>query len=125
MPFPRPAPEQRKWWLFGGVTITIAVLVIVWFGLSATAGITWTDTGHQTVDDRTIKARFDVVDADRGPVTCTLAALSETKAVVGKRTVELPPSEFESTRHTVPVKTAERAVAVQVDECIRTGSAER
>lgn len=119
MPIPRPAPQDRKWWAIGGVGITLSVVLIIWFGVSATAGITWEDTGHHVVDDRRVKARFDVTDTERGPVQCTLSALSERKAVVGRRTVRLPASEYDSTRHTVTIKTAERAVAVRVEECVR------
>jgi Domain of unknown function (DUF4307) len=122
VPIPRPAPEQRKWWIVGGVGVTIGVALATWFGISATAGITWTDTGHHVVNAREVQTRFDVTDPERGPVRCTVIALSERKAVVGRRTVDLAPSRFDSTRHTVTIRTAERAVAASVDECVRAGA---
>lgn len=122
MPFPRPAPHERKWWVIGGIGVTIAVLLAIWFGISATAGITWNDAGHHVIDDRRVQIRFDVNDPDRGPVQCTVVALSDQHAVVGRRTVDLPASTYDSTRHTTTIRTAERAVAVQVDQCVRGGS---
>lgn len=120
MPIPRPAPEQRRWWIFGTIAITLAVAVTVWFGISASSGISWQDTGRTTVDDRTVRVRFDVIDPENGPVTCTLVALAPDKSIVGRRTVALPASRFESTRHVVEVKTTQRAVATTVESCQRT-----
>lgn len=114
-----PTGRDRFWWIFGAIGVAImTALAIVW-GVSASSGISWTDTGHKVVDDRTIQLRFDVVDHERGPVECTLSALAETKAVVGRRTVQLPASQFDSTRHVVEVRTAQRSVAGQVDDCTR------
>lgn len=115
-----PTGRERFWWIFGAAGVAVMSALAIWWGVSASSGLSWTDTGHNVVDDRTIQLRFDIVDHDRGPVTCTLSALAESKAVVGRRTVQLPASEFDSTRHVVEVRTAQRAVAGKVDDCRRS-----
>lgn len=110
-------PGQRKWWWIGGIGVAVGVALATWFGISASAGVHWTDTGQEVVDSRTIKLRFDVTADPGRPVTCTLKALGYDHSVVGSRTVRLAGSPHESTTHVEPVRTTERAVTGQVDTC--------
>lgn len=109
--------EQRIWWVVGTVGVTIGVVLAVWFGISASRGITWTDAGHNVVDDRHIQVRFDVVDTSHKPVRCTIKAQSADHAVVGRATQTFPASPHDSTRRVVTLRTTERAVTGTVDTC--------
>lgn len=113
--------EQRRWWVVGVLGVTLGVALAVWFGLSASRGVHWTDTGHQVTGDGTVKARFDVIDPARRPVTCTVEAVAHTRAVVGSRTVTFPASRYDSTQHVVEIRTTERAVAASVRSCRHAG----
>ena len=46
MPLPRPAPGTTRWWVVGGLGITAAVALIVWFGL-ASANALGADVGRR------------------------------------------------------------------------------
>lgn len=114
--------EQRGWWLLAAVALVGAIATAVWFGISASSGVSWTDAGHQVVDDQHIRVRFDVVDTKRRPLTCSISALGEDHGVVGRSTQRFAASEFDSTRHTVTLRTTQRAVTGEVEECVVTGS---
>ena len=122
MPIPRPAPEQRRWWIFGTIAISLGVAMAIWFGISASTGISFEDTGRSVIDDRNVQIRFDVTDTENGPVTCTVVALAPDHSIVGRRTVDLPPSQYDSTRHVATIRTTQRAAATTVESCQRTPS---
>ncbi len=113
----RPAPGQLKWWVIGIVGVLAASAIAVWFGISATRGVSWADAGYHIVDSSRVDVTFDVIHQDGKPVKCTLEALDIKHAQVGEVTVKLPPSEHPSTRYTRTVKTVAKAVTGTVEHC--------
>ena len=100
MAIPRPAPEQRKWWVIGIVGVLIGIGLATWWGISATRGGSW-DNGPFTVNDsRSVKVTFYVTNQDGKPVRCTLEAQDITHNRVGVLTVNLPASHYTTTEYT-------------------------
>lgn len=117
MALPRPAPGTGKWWVVGSIGITLGVIASVWFGLSATKGLSWSDAGHEVVSDSQVSVTFDVTNQGGKPVSCTLEALDLSHGQVGVVTVDLPASDYTTTRYTRSVSTATRATTGTVDSC--------
>ncbi|MDF8263199.1 DUF4307 domain-containing protein [Luteipulveratus flavus] len=117
MALPRPVPGQAKWWLIGGIGITLGIVLATWWGVAASQGVSWNDAGHTVVDDRSVQVRFDVT-ADTGKgVSCQVKALAVDHSVVGSRTVTYPPSKYRSTRYVATIATTQRATTATVDGC--------
>ncbi|MFC6714965.1 DUF4307 domain-containing protein [Branchiibius cervicis] len=117
MALPKPAPGTGKWWVVGTIGITLGVLAAIWFGLSATKGLAWSDAGHNVVSDARVDVIFDVTNQGGRPVRCTLEALDNNHGQVGVLQVDLPASDLTTTRYTRSVATVSRAVAATVDSC--------
>ncbi|MBB2894548.1 DUF4307 domain-containing protein [Flexivirga oryzae] len=117
MAIPRPAPEQRKWWVIGIVGVLIGIGLATWWGISATRGVSW-DNGPFTVNDsRSVKVTFYVTNQDGKPVRCTLEAQDITHNRVGVLTVDLPASHYTTTEYTRTIPTVAKAVTGIVDHC--------
>jgi len=117
MTIPRPAPGQLKWWVIGAAGILVGCALAVWFGISATRGVSWSDAGYQVVSNTRVDITFDVIHQDGKPATCTLQALDIKHGQVGERTVHLPASTYASTRYTRTVHTVAKAVTGTVESC--------
>lgn len=108
---------SRRWWSVGGVLIVITSLLAVWWGISATRGISWNAAGVKVVSDRQIDVTFDVIDQKDRPVRCTLVAYDIDHATVGRVDVDLPASTYQSTRYTRSVRTVTQAVTAEATHC--------
>ncbi|TWP36199.1 DUF4307 domain-containing protein [Leekyejoonella antrihumi] len=117
MTITRPAPGQLKWWVIGTVGILLGCAVAVWFGISSTRGVSWSDAGFNIVGNTRVDVTFDVIHQNGKPVTCTLEALDLQHGQVGQTTVDLPASTYSSTRYTRTVHTVAKAVTGTVDSC--------
>ncbi len=99
------------------VGVLLATLVAIWFGISATKGVQWSDAGHQVVSDTQVQVTFDVIHQDGRPVSCTLEAQDESHGQVGVLTVQLPADSRDAVRYTRTLRTVTRAVTGTVDSC--------
>jgi hypothetical protein len=108
---------SRRWWLLGGALVVLASLIAVWFGISATRGISWNPAAVKVVSDRQIDVTFDVTGQDNRPVRCTLVAYALDHSTVGQVDVDLPPSSYRSTRYTRSVRTVTQAVTGEATHC--------
>jgi len=117
MAIPRPAPEQRKWWVIGIIGVLVGIGLATWWGIAATRGVSW-DNGPFTVkNSRSVEVTFYVTNQDGRPVRCTLEAQDITHNRVGVRTVDLPPSTYTTTEYTRTIPTVAKAVTGIVDHC--------
>jgi len=118
MPLPRPAPGTGRWWVVGVIGCSIGVALAVWLGLANSVGrVTWTDTGYEVVDERSVRVEFDVHRPGGRAVTCRVQALDRTFGVVGVVDVAVPASSERSVHREVVVRTTSRAVTGVVDTC--------
>lgn len=117
MAIPRPAPEDRKWWVIGTIGVLIGIVLASWWGISASRGISW-DNGPFTVNDaRSVQVTFYVTNQDGKPIRCTLEAQDITHSRVGVLTVDLPASSYTTTSYTRTIPTVSEAVTGIVDSC--------
>ncbi|GAA2737052.1 hypothetical protein GCM10009867_22900 [Pedococcus aerophilus] len=118
MPLPRPASGTGRWWVIGIVGCVVGVALATWWGLAASLGkVTFTDTGYEVIDQRSVRVEFDVHRPDGEAVTCRLQALDTTFGVVGVLDVQIPASQERSVHREEVVRTTSRAVTGVVDTC--------
>ncbi|MEO5981556.1 MAG: DUF4307 domain-containing protein [Pedococcus sp.] len=123
MPLPRPAPGTGRWWVIGTIGCTIGVALAVWLGLANSLGqITYTNTGYDVVDQRSVKVEFDVYRPAGEAVTCLLQALDTSFGVVGVLDVDIPASQERSVHREAVVRTTSRAVTGIVKTCSAVGT---
>jgi hypothetical protein len=123
MRLPRPAPGTGRWWVIGTIGCTIGVALAVWLGLANSLGkVTWTDTGYDVVDQRSVRVEFDVHRPAGEAVTCRLKALDTSFGVVGVLDVQLPASQERSVHREAVVRTTSLAVTGVVDTCSPVGA---
>ena len=115
-----PSTRQHTWWWIAGAAIVLATILAVWFGLSATRGLSWQNTGYAVQDDRSVSVTFDITGQDGRPAVCDLHALDLQRTQVGVSTVRLPASDYDTTRYTRTVRTVTRPAMGEVVECRRT-----
>ncbi len=108
---------SRKWWWIAGALILVTSLIAVWFGISATRGISWSPAGTRVISDREIEVRFDVTGQNDRPVRCHLVAYDIDHATVGQVDVDLPASSYRSTRYARSVRTVTQAVTAEATHC--------
>jgi hypothetical protein len=118
MRLPRPTPGTGKWWAIGIVGCAVGVALVTWLALVNTVGrVTWTDTGYEVVDDRTVVVQFEVHRPQGQAVTCLVRALDQGFGVVGSVDVEVPASAERTVHRSVTVRTTTRAVTGAVRSC--------
>ncbi|NNG39996.1 DUF4307 domain-containing protein [Flexivirga sp. ID2601S] len=117
MAIPRPAPEHRKWWAIGIVGVLVMSALAVWWGVSASKGLSWNNGPFTVVNDRSVRVTFYVNNQDGKPVRCTLEAQDINHSRVGVLTVDLPAHTFDTTEYTRTIPTVAKAVTGIVDEC--------
>lgn len=103
----------------GGVAVGIAVVAwVVWAGL-ANPGATMQvdDLGIRIHDEHLIDIKYQVSTAPGTDVRCALQVLNATKATVGWRIVDLPPSDQHTRVFTDSVRTTELGVAGLIYRC--------
>ena len=119
MPLPRPAPGTTRWWVVGGLGVTAAVAVIVWFGLASANALGADVTGYKVVSDSEMTLGYDVHRPDGGAVRCTVEAQDVRHGRVGTVTDDVP-AGARSVHREVRVRTSARAVTGVVASCVRT-----
>ncbi|MBP6995587.1 MAG: DUF4307 domain-containing protein [Phycicoccus sp.] len=119
MPLPRPAPGTARWWVIGGVAVSVMVAVIVWLGLQRVGSLTPEVVGYRVDSDAVTWIDYQVNRPEGTAVTCTLTALDETFGRAGTATDEVPAGEG-WVRRQVAIRTTHRAVTAVVDSCART-----
>lgn len=118
MPLPRPAPGTGKWWVIGIVGCTLGSALAIWLGLANSVGrVTFTDTGYEVVDDRSVRVEFDVHRSPGEAVTCRVRALDQGFGVVGVVEVAVPATQERSIHQQAVVRTTSRAVTGVVESC--------
>lgn len=110
--------SQRRWWVIAAILLTAGVALSVWWGVSASRGISWAQAQTKVVSPTRVEVTFDVINQNGKPVTCTLIAYDVHHTQIGKVDVRLPGSSFQSTRYTRSVQTAAPAVTGMVDHCV-------
>lgn len=111
------APAQRKWWALGVVAVAIATALAVWWGASATRGLSWQTVGYHPTGNRAVEVTFDVTGQRNRAAECDLRALDFDRNQVGVSTVQLPASKYDSTRYTRTIPTVTKAAMGEVLEC--------
>ena len=107
-----------RWWVIGGIGVTVMVALAVWFGMSATVGkVHWYNTGFEVMSDEQVDVRFDLRRDPSRAVECDLHALDDKHARVGTGSVVVAPSEESPSRHIEPLRTVARATTGYVDSC--------
>lgn len=99
------------------MAVLLGLVAAVWFGMSATRGITWNQAGYEVVDGTQVKVSFDIVHQNGQPVKCRLTAYDVDHAVVGRADVTLPASDYASTRYTRTIRTAAPATIGELTSC--------
>ena len=89
----------------------------VWWGISATSGVSRDNGPFTVVSDRSVKVTFYVTNQDDKPVRCRLEAQDIKHDRVGVRTVDLPASHYRTTEYTRVIPTVDKAVTGFVDQC--------
>lgn len=111
-------PNARRWWIFGGVSVAVMVVLAVIWGLSATVGrVAWTYTGHDLVSEDRVDVRVDLRRDPTRAVTCQIEARDERGAVVGRADVEVGPTQSSPSRHVLSVRSAAPAQTGYVEAC--------
>lgn len=119
MPLPRPAPGTGRWWVLGVGGCLLAVILITWFGLTATRGqITADVTAYKVISDSEITLDYDVHRPTGTAITCVLTALDSRYGRVGTLTERIPGADQRSTHRSVTIRTGARAVTAVVDSCV-------
>lgn len=117
MNLPRLTPEERKWWVIGIIGVLIMTAGAVWWGISATRGVSWENGAFVVKNDRSVQVTFYVTNQDGKPVTCQLEAQDISHGRVGVVTVQLPASQFRTTVYTRTIPTVAKAVTGFVNDC--------
>ena len=109
--------SQRTWWIIGIVGVLAMSAIAAWFGISASEGVKFSQAGFKVLSPAEVRVSWDVVTPKKKPVTCTLIAMNDRRDVVGTKIVDVPASQFTSTRYTNVLKTTQLAVTGTVKEC--------
>lgn len=117
MAIPRPAPENRKWWVIGTIGVAVMTAMAIWWGISASSGLSYDNGPFKVVDARSVQVTFYVTNQDNKPIRCTLEAQDIGHNQVGVLEVNLPASGYTTTEYTRTVPTIRKAVTGIVDEC--------
>lgn len=124
-------PRKRRWGIIAAVAALIAaVLVTVWFALSATADrLSWKDVGYSIISDQEATVTFQLTKEPEATVTCAVEILAENYAVVGFDTVTVGPEPDGATNrpsdmtryYETPLRTDGLGVSGVVDTCWYAG----
>lgn len=109
--------------LLGGAAVAVLALVgfLGWVAWHQGRQVSWQEVTFDATDPDRAGLTFQVTrPADRA-VTCTVTALNRRHAVVGRQDVVVPPGGDRTVQLSARVRTAEPAVAAQVDRCGFTG----
>lgn len=81
-------------WIAGAAVVAVVIAWVVWAGrFSPDAALEARDSGFEVVAENEIEVRWQLTAPAGSEVSCAIKAISEKKATVGWRVVEVPPSE--------------------------------
>ncbi len=119
MPVPSPAPGTGRWWVVGGVGITLAVALVVWWGWRSTSGaVRPTVVSYDVRSATEVWVQYDLSRPEGVPVDCRVAALDSRKGRVGVADDRVPAGPA-VVRREVVVRTSSTAVTGVVESCVR------
>ncbi|AXT85801.1 DUF4307 domain-containing protein [Aeromicrobium sp. A1-2] len=107
---------QWFWPAVAAVGIILGITFAAWVGFQdkpVTARV-W---AYDVKDDHQVTVTLDVIRPDPLAVRCTVYAQAEDHSIVGEKTVDVPASDQEETRVTIPVETERRAVTGVLRTC--------
>lgn len=118
----RYGSRQRPRWFWPAVAavgITLGVAFAAWVGFQKdpVTGRLW---GYDVVSDSQTTVKLDVIRPDPLAVTCTVYAQAGDHAIVGEKTVQVPPSERTKVRVTIDIQTQRKAVTGVLRTCVPT-----
>ncbi|HYN66897.1 MAG TPA: DUF4307 domain-containing protein [Ornithinibacter sp.] len=120
MSLPRPAPGTTRWWVVGVLGSLVAVAVIVWWGITSTAGSVRPEvTGYRVESDTAIVVEYDLHRPAGRAVVCRISALDGGRNRVGTVEDAIPAQGGASVHRVVALRTSVRAVTGVVDSCTR------
>jgi hypothetical protein len=92
-----PARRSRTRMLAWGAAVGVAIVLIAWVAwaglLSPGASLQARDSGFRVLTDHTIEVDWQLTAPVGSEVSCAVKAISEKKAVVGWKVVEVEPSD--------------------------------
>lgn len=123
---PDSQPSNRKWWIIGGVLITLFSALIVTYGVYLQSGqIRHTVTRYEVVDDQTVTVSFVVHRPPDTAVVCRVRAIAIDFSTVGTLDVEIPADAAGGARDVaqeVTLRTTTRANTGTVSKCVPEGN---
>lgn len=120
MPLPRPAPETLRWWVVGILGCGTAAGLIIWWGITTTAGQVRPEvTGYVVESDSSVVVRYDVHRPEGVAVVCQVSALDARKGRVGTVDDTTLAEGAATVSREVRIRTSSRAVTGVVDACTR------
>ncbi|GGL35395.1 DUF4307 domain-containing protein [Phycicoccus endophyticus] len=120
MPLPDPRSPAGRRVLLAAAAVLLAVLAVVWYGWSTTAGqVRPTVTGYRVESDTLVRVGYDLVRPEGTAVTCRVAGLDSRKGRVGVVEDRVPAQGPAVVHRTVEVRTSARAVTGVVESCTR------
>nr|WP_280909629.1 DUF4307 domain-containing protein [Leucobacter exalbidus] len=100
-----------------GALVLACIGFFFFSGWQTTSQIDWQDIGYTKKSELVLEARFEVTGPANTAVACAVEALNTSKATVGWKIIEIPPSD--KFTHTISTKlvTTTPATAVTTREC--------
>jgi hypothetical protein len=108
----RYGTKRRPRWLWPAITVigvSIGVAFAAWIALQNNP-VTAEVHGYDVVDSHHVTVSLNISRPDPIAVECTVYAQSEDHAIVGEKTVTVPPSKSRDIRLTIDIKTERKAV---------------
>ena len=116
--------DLRPAWHSTLARVLVASLAVLGLGFTVLAGwqaadrdVRWNDVGYDVIDETRTLATFDVTVYEGTTATCTVQALADDYAVVGRQEVRVDVGARRSVRERVEVLTTSRAVTAVVEGC--------
>ncbi|MGO1538002.1 MAG: DUF4307 domain-containing protein [Leucobacter sp.] len=109
--------DRRFAWVVAGLLIIGGLAVVLFGGWQQGSRVAFQDIGRDIVSDHQVDVRFEVSAPPHTPVVCAVQALSESKATVGWKIVEIPVSAERDHRVSTSVMTTFEATTGSVREC--------
>ena len=115
----RYGTRKRLPWLFPVVVVVGIVLGIAWAIWVATADKPFSARvyGYEVTGEHGTTVKLDIHRPQPRALECTVYAQSEDHAIVGERTITIPPSKSETIRTTTSIVTERRAVTGVLKGC--------
>lgn len=109
--------DRRFAWAAGALLVIGGVLYLVFGGWQQGTSVSYQDIGRDLVSEQRVDVRFDVTAPAQTPVVCAVQALSDSKATVGWKIVELPVTEERTHRVSTSIATTGPATTGSVRDC--------